>query len=128
MAISAILIGSISTGTIAFADDDDDDDDHDDENKTPKTLESECAKTNPTDFKGILCQAVLSIKDSIDTLETAVSDLQTSIADINNKLSGIQNNAGTTVIEQSDASKTGLEVKSAVSPNVPPFQGCREKQ
>jgi len=49
MAIAAILIGSISVGTVAFADDDDDEDD--DDNKKSKTFESECAKTQGENSK-----------------------------------------------------------------------------
>ena len=38
MAIAAILIGSISVGTVAFADDDDDEDDDDNKNQRLSNL------------------------------------------------------------------------------------------
>lgn len=114
LAIVTILITSSITSTLAFADDDD-------KEKKVKTLASECAKKKPTNFDGLLCQAVLAINTTLDTLSAAVSDLQNSIVDINSRLSGIQNEDGTIVIEQSDVDQIGLEVKSVESAIAPPF-------
>ena len=76
LAIAVILIGSISVGSVAFADEDDDDED-DDDNNGPKTFESECAKKldkNKLNLDGLFCQAIIAIQDQLASLSFVQSN------------------------------------------------------
>jgi len=74
LAIAVILIGSISVGSVAFADEDDDDED-DDDNNGPKTFESKCAKKKPTSFDGLVCTAIFALQDAIADLQAQIDEI-----------------------------------------------------
>ena len=73
-AIAAILIGSISVGSVAFADDDEKDQK---KGKKVKTFESECAKKldkKKLNLDGLFCAAIIGIQEQLDSLTFTQTD------------------------------------------------------